>query len=258
MTPLCDSVCDVDKMLTYAKIARRDSVFLARKSKPMTDPDVSQQLEGPLALLKSIAERALSPGQVLSQSQLQAQLAHLQSAVSEVLDIAAVSLTELLEQVEDELEIPPHRITEAREELGAIAADLEEQLGMLSDILLNARNFAELGAAREEVEGVELAMQGTLARMEFMLDSLVDSQFEEALAEESKVDEASVVLELLANALEFVDGHLADGNLDHLRDAIERVDQASQILRYVLTLAEDEAIRNAMFSVEDDEEEHTW
>lgn len=224
----------------------------------MTDPDVSQQLEAPLALLKSIAERAFTPGQMLSQSQLQAQLANLQSAVSDLLDIAAASLNDLLEQVEDELEIPEYRIDQARAELSEVSTELEEQLGTLSDILVSARSFAELGEARDEVEGVELAMQGTLARLEILLDTLVDSQLEDSLAESSKVDEASVVLELLANALESVDGHLVDGSLDHLRDALERVDQASEILRYVLTLAEEEAIRNAILTAEDDEEEHTW
>lgn len=235
--------------------------FHAVSEKPpfaMTDLDVSQQLEAPLALLKSIAERAFTPGQLLSPVHLQEQLSNLQTAVSEVLDIAAVSLSELLEQVEDELAIPPYRIDMAREELGAISADLEEQLGAFSDILLNARSFAELGEAREEVEAIEIAMQGTLARLETLLDSLVDSQLEETLVEGTKVDEASVVLELLANALESVDGHLVDGGLDHLRDALENVDQASQLLRYVLTLAEDEAIRNAIFTAEDDEEEQTW
>jgi hypothetical protein len=196
----------------------------------MTEPDIAQQLEAPLALLKAISEGAFGAGQATSSSDLEAQLSHLQSAVGDVLDIAAKAMSDLLEQVEDELELP----ADALEALKSVSEDLEDQLGILSDTLLGARNFDELGAAREEVEAVQLAMQATLGRLEVLLDSLGDEQTLVPLAEGSRMEEASAVLELLAAALESVDGHLSDGDLEHLRNALVVVDRAAEILRDAL------------------------
>ena len=203
------------------------------------ESDLAQQLEAPLALLKSISERTFGSGQFPTPSQLQLQLSHLQSAVGDVLDIAASAMSDLLEQVEDELALPEEALEIAREELRAVTEELEDQLGSLSDALMGARSFEELGAAREEVEGVELAMQATLVRLEVLLDSLVDGQLLEPLAEDSKSEEASAVLELLAVALESVDAHLLDGQLDHLRQALSQVESAAEILRQVMAQAEE-------------------
>ena len=205
----------------------------------MMESDLAQQLEAPLALLKSISERTFGSGQFPTPSQLQLQLSHLQSAVGDVLDIAASAMSDLLEQVEDELALPEEALEIAREELRAVTEELEDQLGSLSDALMGARSFEELGAAREEVEGVELAMQATLVRLEVLLDSLVDGQLLEPLAEDSKSEEASAVLELLAVALESVDAHLLDGQLDHLRQALSQVESAAEILRQVMAQAEE-------------------
>jgi uncharacterized phage infection (PIP) family protein YhgE len=227
----------------------------------MTEPssDISQQLEAPLALLKSIAERAFVPGQLSTSSQLQGQLSHLQSAVSDVLDIAATAMNELLEQVEDEL-VSEGAMDSARSELRELSEELQDQLGSLSDILLSARNFEELGAAREEVEGIELMMQGTLHRLEMLIDRIVDGQLEEPpLAENSRVDEASLVLELLAEAITSVDEHLVDGDLGRLQVALEQVESAGQILRLALARAEEDAVRLALARAEgDDEGEHDY
>jgi len=205
----------------------------------MMESDLAQQLEAPLALLKSISERTFGSGQFPTPSQLQLQLSHLQSAVGDVLDIAASAMSDLLEQVEDELALPEEALEIAREELRAVTEELEDQLGSLSDALMGARSFEELGAAREEVEGVELAMQATLVRLEVLLDSLVDGQLLEPLAEDSKSEEASAVLELLAVALESVDAHLLDGQLDHLRQALSQVESAAEILRQVMAQGEE-------------------
>lgn len=218
----------------------RDSEPIPRTPAGMMESDLAQQLEAPLALLKSISERTFGSGQLPTPSQLQLQLSHLQSAVGDVLDIAASAMGDLLEQVEDELALPEEALEIAREELRAVTEELEDQLGSLSDALMGARSFEELGAAREEVEGVELAMQATLVRLEVLLDSLVDGQLLEPLAEDSKSEEASAVLELLAVALESVDAHLLDGQLDHLRQALSQVESAAEILRQVMAQAEEQ------------------
>jgi hypothetical protein len=217
----------------------RDSQSIPRTAAGMMESDLAQQLEAPLALLKSISERTFGSGQFPTPSQLQLQLSHLQSAVGDLLDIAASAMADLLEQVEDELALPEEALQIAREELRAVTEELEDQLGSLSDALMGARSFEELGAAREEVEGVELAMQATLVRLEVLLDSLVDGQLLEPLAEDSKSEEAAAVLELLAVALESVDAHLLDGQIDHLRQALSQVESAAEILRQVMAQAEE-------------------
>jgi hypothetical protein len=221
----------------------------------MSDPDLSQQLEAPLALLKSFSETAYARGQNLSSSQLRVQLTDLQSAVSEVFDIAANALNDLLEQVEDELTFPGYAMETARQQLHGLSEELQDQLGTLSDVLLAAESFEELGDAREDVEAVEQAMQGSLARLESLLDRLLDGQLEQPLAEASRVEETSAVLELLGAALTSVDNHLADGEMIHLQGALEQVENAASILRLALAQAEEDAIRLALARAEADPDE---
>lgn len=221
----------------------------------MSEPDLSEQLEAPLALLKSISETVFSSGQSLSAQQMRTQLANLQSAVSEVLDIAANAMNDLLEQVEDELTIPGYAMDTARTQLQALSEELQDQLGTLSDILLSVESFQELGEAQEEVEAVEQAMQATMARLEILIDRLVDGQLEEPLAEASRVEEATVVLELLSAALTSVDNHLVDGEVVHLHGALEQIENAGRIIRLALARAEEDAIRLALARAEADEDE---
>ena len=192
----------------------------------MTEPDISQQLETPLALLKSIADSTLAGGQTLSQTQLQQQLAELQSAVSEVLDIVANALNDLLAQFEDDLSLSESSLKVASAELRAISEDIDEHLGSLSDVLLGAQDFAELGDARAQIEAVGGDMQATFARLAVLFDALLDASLEESLEEVRHREETLAVAALLVSALDSLDGHLNDNDPNHLRDAFAQVDDA--------------------------------
>lgn len=212
---------------------------LSRTSASMSDLDLDEQLEAPLALLRTLSERSQRQHQFPTETQLRETLSQLQSAVGDLLDIAAAAISALLEQVEDELLPPGRAAEEARLELKAISMELEDQLAVLSDTLLGATSMEQLGEAQDEVRGVELAMALTLSRLGSVLESL--DSFEPPappVAESSRIEEAGRLLELLTSAIESVDRHLVDGELSHFAQALAQLDDAAMVLRQLLSEGE--------------------
>lgn len=195
--------------------------------------DLEQQLEAPLALLKSLADEALESDPDLLSEQLQEKLLQIQASVGDVLDTAAVSLTELLEQVGADMLSSSPAADQMQAELKEVSVELEDQLGLLSDLLHGASSLEELGETQEEIRGVELAMQLTLSRLGSLFDVLETPP--QALSEDSKTEEAANVLELLSLALESVDRHLLDGDLRHFREALVHIEQAGGVLHQALS-----------------------
>ncbi len=203
----------------------------------MTDSDQGQQFEAPLALLQDIVDNLRAEP---SADELAEQLATLEGAVEELLDLVAASLGEL-----------KWGNPSAQNELEDISEQLQDQLGVLGDALLSARSFEDLLAAQEEANAIQLSMPMTLSRLESLLDSLSEpptpglSTAPQAappapqapagpFAEYARVEESVELLELLAVAVVAVDSHLADGDLTHFHQALQQVDQAALVLRAAL------------------------
>lgn len=203
----------------------------------MTDSDQGQQFEAPLALLQDIVDNLRAEP---SADELSEQLAALEGAIEDLLDLVAASLAE-----------GGMGSRSAQAELEDITDQLQDQLGVLGDALLNARSLDELRDAQEEANAVQLSMPMTLARLESLLDS--SSQRSPAtegpppassqpspepasgpFSEYSRVEESVLLLELLAVSIEAIDSHLADGDLTHFHRALDQVDQAARVLRAAL------------------------
>lgn len=201
----------------------------------MSNPNLSEQLQAPLALVRSIAE-SFASGTPPTALQLQVQLAQLQGAVGDVLDTAGAALSDLLAEVDQALEGVGRET--ARAELEAIVEELEDQLGTLSDLLGAATTFEDLGEAKDEVEAVDQAMQETLSRLGCFFETWAEEPTPAEVAQESRLEESGAVIDALSAALAAVDRHLVQGDLGPLQQALEEVQRAGAILQSALESGE--------------------
>lgn len=227
----------------------------------MTDSDQAPLFDAPLALLQELAD-SLGPDPSMSDEELEEQLAALQGAVGEILDDAASMLSEMLEQDGGQRQLSGFG-RQAQSEFRDISDQLQDQLAILSDALLNSRSFEELGETKDEVDAIRLAMPMTFSRLESLLESLNEPVSETAsaassetinvqlsaptptlpaasgpLAANARIDESIELFDLLSGAIMFVDGHLVSGQSEHLRKALERVEEAGRVLRSALSSGE--------------------
>ncbi len=206
----------------------------------MPEIELSRQLEAPLALLKQVTEHSFRSGTVPSRQQLDGQLSHLRSAISDVVELVNQAVATAIRQTGEEIEPSEAGLNTLKEELQAVQVELEEQFLTVSESLFAARGFEELATAQEAIDGAALGMEGSLARLEGFLERL-DFEPADSISERAKVEEAGEILELLASAIESVERHLEQGDGKPLEQALFLVERAAEVLRAIQSFSDSEA-----------------